>query len=130
MSHRAVVAGIKLMFAKPTRLPESWYAAGADEFLRVMRDWPHRRAFYATLRQIYVEEPFGTRGFWTRLRRVTAPALFIWGARDRLVPSAFARHVTTALPNSRSVVLPDCGHVPQFELPERTLELTREFLSD
>ncbi|MFL6240088.1 MAG: alpha/beta fold hydrolase [Actinomycetes bacterium] len=129
MSHRLVVGGIKLMFSRPDRLPGSWYDAGADEFMRVMRSWPHRRAFYATLRQIYVEEPFGTRGFWTRLTRVTAPALFIWGAQDRLVPAAFARHVTSALPNSRSVVLPDCGHVPQFELPERTLELARGFLS-
>jgi pimeloyl-ACP methyl ester carboxylesterase/predicted lipid carrier protein YhbT len=129
LSHRAVVGGIRLMFSRPDRLPDSWYDAGADEFVRVMRDWPHRRAFYATLRQIYVEEPFGTRGFWTRLTRITAPALFIWGARDRLVPASFAKHVTTALPNSQSLVLPDCGHVPQFELPERTLELTREFLT-
>jgi pimeloyl-ACP methyl ester carboxylesterase len=117
------------MFAQPNRLPRSWYDAGADEFLRVMRDWPHRRAFYATLRQIYIEEPFGTRGFWTRLTGVRAPALFVWGERDRLVPASFARHVTTALPNSVSHVLPDCGHVPQFELPDRTLELTRNFLS-
>ena len=129
MSHGLAMAGIKFMFARPERLPESWYAAGADEFLRVMHDWPHRRAFYTTLRQIYFEEPFGTRGFWTRLTRVTAPALFVWGARDRLVPAAFSRHVTTALPNSQSIVLPDCGHVPQFELPERTLDLTRAFLS-
>jgi pimeloyl-ACP methyl ester carboxylesterase len=129
MAHRAVVGGIRLMFAEPNRLPDSWYAAGADEFMRVMRDWPHRRAFYATMRQIYIEEPFGTRGFWTRLTQVHAPALFIWGSRDRLVPAAFARHVTSALPDSRSVVLADCGHVPQFELPEETLSLTREFLS-
>jgi pimeloyl-ACP methyl ester carboxylesterase/predicted lipid carrier protein YhbT len=129
MTHRAVVGGIRVMFSRPNRLPRSWYDAGADEFLRVMRDWPHRRAFYATLRQIYIEEPFGTRGFWTRLTNVRAPALFIWGARDRLVPASFARHVTTALPNSESYVLDDCGHVPQFELPERTLELTRTFLS-
>src|SRR4051794_5656700 len=129
MSHRAVMAGIKFMFSRPERLSDTWYAAGADEYLRVMRHWPHRRAFYSTLRQIYVEEPFGTRGFWTRLRQVTTPALFLWGERDRLVPASFARHVTSALPNSRSLVLPDCGHVPQFECPERTLELTRDFLS-
>ena len=129
MAHRAVVAGIRVMFSRPNRLPRSWYDAGADEFLRVMRHWPHRRAFYATLRQIYIEEPFGTRGFWTRLTNVRAPALFIWGERDRLVPASFARHVTSALPNSESHVFADCGHVPQFELPDRTLELTRNFLS-
>jgi pimeloyl-ACP methyl ester carboxylesterase len=130
LSHRAVKGGIRLMFSRPDRLPESWYDAGADEFLRVMHDFRHRRAFWSALRQIYVEEPFGTRGFWTRLTRITTPALFIWGENDLLVPKAFARHVTTALPNSRSVVLPDCGHVPQFELPDRTLALTRQFLEE
>jgi pimeloyl-ACP methyl ester carboxylesterase len=130
MSHRAVKAGIRLMFSRPDRLPESWYDAGADEFIRVMRDFPHRRAFFSALRQIYVEEPFGSRGFWTRLSRIQTPALFIWGENDVLVPKAFERHVTSALPNSRSVVLADCGHVPQFELPEHTLDLTREFLSE
>ncbi|MDX6285299.1 MAG: hypothetical protein QOG53_784 [Frankiales bacterium] len=129
-SHRAVKAGIRLMFSRPERLPESWYDAGADEFIRVMRDFRHRRAFFSSLRQIYVEEPFGTRGFWTRLRRIQTPALFMWGENDVLVPKAFARHVTSALPNSRSIVLADCGHVPQFELPEQTLALTQDFLAE
>jgi pimeloyl-ACP methyl ester carboxylesterase len=26
------------------------------------------------------------------------------------------------------VVLPDCGHVPQFEHPEQTAELTLDFI--
>ena len=34
-----------------------------------------------------------------------------------------------ALPHGRSVVLDDCGHVPQFEQTDRTVELTREFLA-
>jgi pimeloyl-ACP methyl ester carboxylesterase len=31
------------------------------------------------------------------------------------------------LPQARSVVLEDCGHVPQFEHPARTHALVREF---
>ena len=53
----------------------------------------------------------------------------MWGARDRLVPAAFARHVERLLPAARSVVLDDCGHVPQFELPGPTHALVREFLA-
>lgn len=128
LPHRLVVEGIRAMFARPDRLPRSWYDAGADEHRRVMRDGAHRRAFYACLRQIYVEEAHGRHGFWSRLPRVSAPTLFVWGDRDRLVPSGFARHVTAALPGARSVVLADSGHVPQFEHPHRTAELTRELL--
>ncbi len=57
------------------------------------------------------------------------PALFIWGAADRLVPPKFARYVSEALPQAESVVIPDSGHVPQFEHPELTMRLTRSFLS-
>jgi pimeloyl-ACP methyl ester carboxylesterase len=53
----------------------------------------------------------------------------VWGDRDRLVPAGFARHVVDALPDTTSVVLPDCGHVPQFEHPELTMRLVREFLA-
>ena len=56
------------------------------------------------------------------------PALFLWGEKDWLVPARFEHHVTRALPNSQSVILDDCGHVPQYEFPELTNRLIREFI--
>ena len=127
-SHRQVVRGVRSMFSRPQRLPDTWYDAAADEFMRVFRNPAARIGFFSASRQIYLEEPFGEKGFWDRLPTMTTPALFVWGERDRLVPAAFARHVVKALPNAHSVVLPDCGHVPQFELPDRTNELIRNFI--
>jgi pimeloyl-ACP methyl ester carboxylesterase len=128
MPHRAVVMGIRTMFSNPDRLAPTWYDAAADEHRRVMRDYRHRRAFFACLKQIYMEEAFGDRGFWDRLPRMKTPALFIWGDRDRLVPASFERHVLAAVPDAESVCMPDSGHVPQFEHPEETARLTRQFL--
>jgi len=130
MPHRAVVMGIRTMFSKPDRLAPTWYDAAADEHRRVMKDYRHRRAFFACLKQIYMEEAFGDHGFWDRLPRMQTPALFIWGDRDRLVPASFERHVLAAVPNAESVCLPDSGHVPQFEHPEETARLTRAFLDE
>jgi pimeloyl-ACP methyl ester carboxylesterase len=128
ITHGAVVDAIRGMFARPERLPEQWYHAAADEFVRVFHTARGRVAFFSALRQIYLDEPHGEHGFWDRLPQLRRPSLFIWGERDWLVPSRFARHVTDALPNSMSVVLEDCGHVPQFELPEITHRLIRDFL--
>jgi pimeloyl-ACP methyl ester carboxylesterase len=128
MPHRAVVGGIRAMFSRPDRLAPTWYDAAADEHLRVMRSYRHRRAFFACLKQIYMEEAFGDRGFWDRLPHLQTPALFIWGDRDRLVPASFERHVVAAVPHAESVCLADSGHVPQFEHPEQTARLTRAFL--
>jgi pimeloyl-ACP methyl ester carboxylesterase len=128
MAHRAIVMGIRSMFAQPDRLDRAWYDAAADEHKRVMRDYRHRRAFFAAMRQIYVEEAFGDDGFWDRLPRMTVPALFVWGERDRLVPASFERHIVEAVPDAQSILLRDCGHVPQFEHPERTAEISRTFI--
>jgi pimeloyl-ACP methyl ester carboxylesterase len=124
-----VLTVLRSMFARPERVPDAWHEAAVDEFLRVFSTPRGRIAFFSAARQIYLEEAYGQRGFWDRLPSLSRPALFIWGNVDRLVPVAFARHVEAAVPHARSVVLDDCGHVPQFEHPTRTHALVRDFLS-
>ncbi|HEX8004399.1 MAG TPA: alpha/beta fold hydrolase [Mycobacteriales bacterium] len=122
-------ATLRAMFSRASRLTPQSYDAAAGEFVRVYKRAPYRIAFFASLRQIYLDDAFGEqRGFWSRLPTLQPPALFIWGARDRLVPAGFARHVVEAVPRARSIVFEDCGHVPQFELPERTHREVRAFL--
>jgi pimeloyl-ACP methyl ester carboxylesterase len=129
LSHGVVVEAVRGMFSDPDRLPKPWYDAAADECVRVFRSRAHRVAFFAVARQIFVEDAFGRNGFWDRLPNLEPKALFVWGDRDRLVPSSFARHVADALPEAGSVVLEDSGHVPQFEHPVETMALVRGFLS-
>ena len=107
---------------------DGWTAAGVDEFLRAYLTPAGRAAFYAAARHIYLEEPHGDDGFWTRLRTLQPEALFVWGRRDRLVPLAFARHVADALPDAPHLEL-DCGHVPQVELPRQTNAAVSRFLA-
>ncbi len=106
-----------------------WAAAGVDEFLRAYLSSAGRAAFYAAARQIYLDEPHGSNGFWTRLATLRPDALFVWGRHDRLVPLAFERHVADALPGARHVEL-DCGHVPQVERPKETNAALGEFLAE
>jgi pimeloyl-ACP methyl ester carboxylesterase len=127
--HRAVVMAIRSIFAEPDCLPDAWYDSAADEHLRVMKHYRHRRAFYSAMREIYLDAAYGEDGFWDRLPQLEARSLFIWGDRDWLVPASFEDHVMRALPEAQSVVLADCGHVPQFEHADATADLVREFLS-
>ena len=128
MPRRTVVGSIKRLFFRPERLPDVWYESAADEFIRVFGSPRGRIAFFSAARQIYLEQPYGTSGFWDRLPELSRPALFVWGERDWLVPAKFARHVERCLPDARSIVLEDCGHAPQYELPEETHRLVRDFL--
>ena len=108
---------------------DGWTAAGVDEFLRSYLTPRGRAAFYAAARNIYLEEPSGPYGLWTRLPSLTAPSLFIWGRRDRLVPIGFEPHVREALPASTHLEL-ECGHVPQLEAPVETHRALLQFLAD
>jgi pimeloyl-ACP methyl ester carboxylesterase len=126
---RAVaMRGLRSLFADPSRLPSSWYDSAMDEFARVLGMRANRLATFSALRHVYLDEPFGDTGFWDRLPSLQAPALFLWGDRDVLVPAGFGRFVSEALPHAKSVVLDDCGHVPQFEHPELTARFTTDFI--
>jgi pimeloyl-ACP methyl ester carboxylesterase len=104
-----------------------WAAAGVDEFLRSYTTPRGRLAFNAVARNIYLDEPHGKAGLWSRLGGMQHESLFIWGLRDRLVPIAFMKHVERAFPAARHVEL-DCGHVPQVERPIEAHDAMRAFL--
>ena len=116
------------LFARPERLDPATADIVADEFCRIYRSRMGRIAFFAAARNIYLDPADGERGLWTRLAGLVPPALFVWGDSDRLVPAGFSRHVAEALPEARQVVLPECGHVPQVELPERTNGMIRDHI--
>jgi pimeloyl-ACP methyl ester carboxylesterase len=106
-----------------------WTAAGIDEFLRSYLTPSGRAAFYAAARNIYLEEPHGKNGFWTRLPSLSVESLFVWGRKDKLVPLGFERHVRDALPSARHLEL-ECGHVPQLERPRETHDAIERFLAE
>jgi pimeloyl-ACP methyl ester carboxylesterase len=127
---RLAVGFLHSLFARPERVTDAAIDAAADEFVRVFAMPRGRVAFFHAAREIYLEDPHGRRGFWDRLPSLSRPALFLFGDKDWLVPRAFARHVRRALPSAVCETVHDCGHVPQFEFPQRTNERIRSFLGN
>ncbi len=107
---------------------DGWSAAGVDEFLRSYLTPRGRVAFYESARNIYLDEPHGEEGLWTRLAGMAPRTLFVWGRHDQLVPIGFREHVERVLPAARHLEL-DCAHVPQLERPEETHRAIREFFA-
>ena len=116
------------MFSRPERIHPSAADVAVEEFLRTYRSVNARVAFHASARHIYLEEPKGPDGFYTRLRELEPPALFVWGDEDPLVPLAFSRYVRDAVPGAKQVVLEQCGHVPQVEHPVDANALVHDFI--
>jgi pimeloyl-ACP methyl ester carboxylesterase len=68
--------------------------------------------------------------FRKRLPEIVCPTLVIWGDRDQVLSVRDADVYTELIPNARKVILPDTGHVPMLERPQRFNALLEEFLSE
>ena len=56
------------------------------------------------------------------LPRIAVPTLLIWGEQDVRSPLSVARQFEHAIPATKLVVIPHCGHVSNLEQPERVNE--------
>jgi pimeloyl-ACP methyl ester carboxylesterase len=92
--------------------------------------WDHldRATLDAILRLYRSAPPDRLAAAGERLGAIRAPALVIWGDRDRYIPARFGAAYAARLPNSELVELPRAGHWPWIDAPE-TVERVIRFLA-
>ncbi len=117
------------LFADPSVLDPSVADIVVDEFQRIYGSAGARLAFLSSARNVYLDTPFGDKGFYPRLSELSRPALFVWSSHDRLIPPGFSRHVSEWLPAAEQIVIDACGHAPQVERPEQTAGLLQRFFA-
>lgn len=64
-----------------------------------------------------------------RVHEIAVPTLILWGAGDRLIPPPFGERFAGEIRDSRLLVFPGLGHVPQEEDPSGTVVPVLEFLA-
>lgn len=62
-----------------------------------------------------------------QLEWIECPVLVIWGESDRMVSHSGADRILGTVRDARLELIPDCGHCPQVECPERVVELLDDF---
>lgn len=72
--------------------------------------------------------PIPDRGLVKRLHRISAPTLIVWGAEDKVIPVAYAQEFGKRIRGSRVEVIGNCGHIPQVEQMQATLDIVSRFL--
>lgn len=63
-----------------------------------------------------------------RYGEIDIPVLIIWGEDDEVVLPEVGRRLNDQLPDARIEIIGDCGHLPQEEKPEGTLQLITNFI--
>lgn len=120
---RTAVWGAYLPKLFPGRAPAD-FAEHRAAVLASMRRPGYGAAFAATSRTSHA--PVGAR-----LEEVTAPTLVLMGERDPdfVDPAAEATLIAKQL-RGRATVVPDAGHYPQAEFPERVNPMVLDFLAE
>lgn len=107
----AVDEWLQRIFHKPPPLVRFFMR----DFRRIMRT-PPVSTFVANIRpEDFLSEE--------EMEQVRCPAVLVWGERDRLIPDGCRSFYLRKLKGVRYEPVPDCGHCPQIECPNRTAEI-------
>jgi pimeloyl-ACP methyl ester carboxylesterase len=63
------------------------------------------------------------------LGKIIVPTLILWGAQDALIPVAAGHKLNALIKQSQLVIFDNCGHLPQEELPARTIDEMTRFIA-
>jgi 4,5:9,10-diseco-3-hydroxy-5,9,17-trioxoandrosta-1(10),2-diene-4-oate hydrolase len=113
-----------LLFAhSPGSVPREWLT----EQCRLALSPGYLEAHIAVLRALV--SPLGQREVLVdRLGLLGMPTLVVWGERDRVFPESHAREAVARLREGSLALIPNCGHMPHVECPDRFLAALDGFL--
>jgi pimeloyl-ACP methyl ester carboxylesterase len=113
-----------LLFAHPPRsVPREWLA----EQCRLALSPGYLEAHMTVLRALV--SPLGQREVLVdHLPLLEIPTLVVWGERDRVFPESQAKRAVARLHDGLLAVIPDCGHMPHVECPDRFLAALSGFI--
>ena len=66
----------------------------------------------------------------TRLQKIKAKTLIIWGANDRIIHPSSVEKFERGIKDNRTVIIDQCGHLAYFEKPEQTKRVCLDFLEN
>jgi pimeloyl-ACP methyl ester carboxylesterase len=121
LSTRATVAiGLRSkIYARPSSVTPD----AIDDAWRPLTIPGTRRAALAAIRS----EP---KRFLGLESRISVPTLVVWGEQDRLIPVSEAPRLAARIRGARLAIIPDAGHLPQREQPQRFSAEMRGFLAE
>ncbi len=71
----------------------------------------------------------GAPALSARLGEIDAPTLIVWGEKDALIPTRYARRFQKEIKGSHLAIIKNSGHTPYFERPEAFSHIVLRFLT-
>jgi pimeloyl-ACP methyl ester carboxylesterase len=124
-AYQRAVRRALLLFARPWQIPSKWVK---DQYK--LAQLPNfTDATLASLRTT-VDAAGQREVLLDQLPRLRMPTLIVWGIEDRLVPYTQAKDAISLVQDGSLELIPNCGHLPHVEQPERFVSTVGGFLSE
>lgn len=63
-------------------------------------------------------------------KTILIPTFILWGDNDKIVPLKLGKRLHSEITSSSMEILDNCGHIPQEERPEETIDLLTAFFAE
>ena len=84
-----------------------------------------KRALLSTLRNFMLENHVL---HYERINKLDIPKMILWGREDAVLPFRYGQKIHALVTNAKFEVFEKCGHVPQFEEPDKFNQLAFKFI--
>ena len=115
---------VPLLFGRPERVPAEWIT----EQTRIAQLTGFTEATMTALRA-QVDLGGQREALVDQLPHLQMPTLVVWGERDRVFPCSQGQKAVSRLRQGTLELVPDCGHLPHVERPDRFAAILGRFLN-
>ncbi len=122
----AGIAGLRALSASPWK-----HTRDLDEVAEIFDSFrdPHARAAIRHVVRAVVDWKGQIVGMSDRAYLTEAmPMAVVWGRDDKVIPVRHAGNAAAMAPNSRVEVIPNAGHFPHKDHPQRFVKIVNEFV--
>jgi 4,5:9,10-diseco-3-hydroxy-5,9,17-trioxoandrosta-1(10),2-diene-4-oate hydrolase len=116
---------VPLLFGRPERVPAEWIT----EQTRIAQLPGFAEATMAALRA-QVDLGGQREVLVDRIPHLQMPTLLVWGERDRVFPYSQGQKALSHLRQGSLELVPDCGHLPHVERPDRFTAILSRVLDE
>ena len=118
-SHEVIRNSLEYLYGDPEKV--------TDEIVELYFDMTHRDGNREALTERM--ESFGRKAPYKKIPTIKTRTLILWGEKDRLIPVENAKHFHRDLRNSSLTIFSEAGHMPMEEIPQKSVEAVKSFLT-
>jgi pimeloyl-ACP methyl ester carboxylesterase len=111
-------------FVTDERVERAFTLAGRPHGTKVMLDLCRSLGTFRGVRQPWRDAVLRALG------RASVPTLVVWGSHDLILPALHLETAKASLPEARTHMFEDTGHMPQIERAEEFAELIQKFWAE